>query len=63
MRPFKKQDEIKRFNEAEALKPRIPMPASWTPSRVDQRFNEAEALKPRIPSGRRSAAASGRSLQ
>ena len=35
------------FNEAEALKPRIPEITRWPPDGKN-RFNEAEALKPRI---------------
>ena len=41
---------MNRFNEAEALKPRIPRrPLRLVTCRFS-RFNEAEALKPRIPS-------------
>ena len=37
-----------RFNEAEAIKPRIP-DQSLLADRRHARFNEAEAIKPRIP--------------
>ncbi len=37
-----------RFNEAEALKPRMPLRSCWR-TRRSTGFNEAEALKPRMP--------------
>ena len=37
-----------RFNEAEALKPRIQIDSSDPWTLPTPRFNEAEALKPRI---------------
>ena len=36
------------FNEAEALKPRIPGPPRRQTPAAGKSFNEAEALKPRI---------------